>query len=461
MMSAGNPSPIVPTSRWQRALRGYPADAVLFAMLLVLLIVILGSFAVDAVWAAQWQALDRPVAANFRGTCYWMADSRIYTRIAGSGYSDYDVSLTYRHLTILPDRSWWPVFVNLQALVLHLTGGYYCSGWLVNLIAMTLLPPVIHGITGSRRPLLLAGVALLPFGVWLYAGLAEGTFLLVSGVLLWICLRKPSARWGVNAAWGLFALAWGVLVGLTKPNALALLPAFGVLALTRGWTHVRAGDDPPRLFSRTGLIRLLDDANPAWTVLLGTLGIGVGLGLWFYQTSGYYPLYVLMAQRTLWYKEFDSGNPLAFFSYITLGWRTVLGGAGLPDPSPWNMLEFAVLTLVALLIVRDLPPRYTSNLPARRTPLYASIGMLTVFGLMFTSGQAHSIERYYSANIFFVVAFLRYVFGDEDEPPWTALPGVIRQREPGALRAGLRLAVLACTPALIVLETVVMVLYGI
>ncbi len=441
-------------------LKGYPFDAVLFAMMLVLLIVILGSFAVDAAWTAQWNLLDRPIAGQFRGTCYWMVDARIYTRIAGSGYSDYDVSLVFRHLTILPDRSWWPVFVNLQALVLHLTGGDYCSGWLVNLVALALLPPVIHGITGSRRPLFLAGVALLPFGVWLYAGLAEGTFLLVSGVLLWVCLRRPSERWRANAGWGLFALAWGVLVGLTKPNALALLPGFGLLALTRTWTHLRAGENVPRLFSRAGLARLLDDANPGWTALLGTLGMLIGLGAWFYQTSGYYPLYVLMAQRTLWYKEFDGGNLLAFLSYITLGWRRVLAGLGLTDPTPWNMMEFGILTLALALIARDLPPRWHSALHPRRMPSYAAASLLTVFGLMFFSGQAHSIERYFSANIFFVVAFLRYVYGDEDEPPVAALPGIIRRRGPDALRAALRLALLACIPALMILETVIMVVYG-
>ncbi len=448
-------------ARLATALRGYPWDAVLFSMLLVVLIVVLGSYAVDAVWTARWNDLGQPVAGRFRGTCYWMGDARILVRIAGNGYSDYDVSLSFRHLTVLPDRSWWPLYVNLTALALRLTGGDYCAGWWVNLFAMALLPPVIQGITGTRRPLLMTGVALLPFGAWLYAAMAEGTFLLLSGVLLWLSLRSPapSASAGLRLLWGALALLVGALVGLTKPNALALLPGFGLLALARAAGHLRASDGPPSLRRRLRLA--LADSNPGWTALLGALGILLGLGLWFHQTSGYYPLYVMMAQRTLWYKEFDAGSPLGFLAHLMGGWWAVLQGRGLPHPLPWNMMEFAALNLMAILIVRDLPPRWPAAPPRSPTPLYATASMLAVFGLMFLSGQAHAVERYFIGNIFFVVAYLRYVYGDEDQPPVAALPRLVRSGGPGAFPALLRLAVLACGLLLLLLETIVMVVHGI
>jgi hypothetical protein len=441
--------------------RSYPWDAVILAMLLVAVIVVLGSYAVDAAWTIRWTDVGRPVAGQFRGTCYWMGDARLLVRIAGNGYSDYDVNLAYRHLTILPDRSWWPVYINLTALALRLTGGDYCSGWWVNLSAMILLPPVIQGITSTRRPLLMVGVALLPFGIWLYAGMAEGTFLLFSGLLLWLSLHRPSERWEVNVLAGIGGLLLGVLVGLTKPNALALIPGFALLGLSRTLEHARnrAGlATKPLLLRLTS--RLLDDTNPGWTALLGTLGILIGLGLWFYQTSGYYPGYVLMAQRTLWYKEFDGGNILAFLNYLALGWQNFFSGKGLPDPTPWNMMEFAVLTIMGILIARDLPPRWPSDRPAHPTAVYTVASLLTVFGLMFVSGQAHSLERYFLGDIFFVITFLRYVYGDADEPPLADLPRVVRARGPGALRAALRLAVFACALALIPLETIIMVVYG-
>ncbi len=449
--------------RLQQLVGGYPWDAVLLASLLVFLIVFLGSFAVDAVWRINWTAMDRPAAAEFRGTCYWMSDARIMVRIAGQGYSDYDVNLRFRHLTQLPDRSWWPVFVWLSHLSLKLTGGHYCAAWIVNLIALPLLPPVIQGITKTRRAMLMAGVALLPFGFWLYAGISEGIFLLFSGVLLWIALRKPSARWRVNAAWGILALAMGIIVGLTKPNTLALLPGFGLLAISRTITYLREqAGHPDGRDGRTwlDLRRAFDDANPGWTALLGTIGMLLGLGLWFYQTSGFYPIYVLMAQRTLWYKEFDGGSPLAFINYIMLGWLHIFQGQGLPNPSPWNMTHFAALNVMAVLLVRDLPPRWPGADRSRRIPLYAAASILTVFGLMYNTGQAHAIERYLVGNIFYVIALLRYVYGDEDEPPLGALPGILRRREAGSLKAGLRLAVFGSGLGLLVMGTIVMVVFG-
>jgi hypothetical protein len=452
-------------ARLRRFIRSYPFDVVLLATMLVILIVVLGTFAQDALWSAFWNHLDRPIAAQFRGTCYWMADARILARIAGNGYTDYGVMLLYRHMTILPDRSWWPVYVNLTAIVTHLTGGYYCSNWIVNLMAMIGLPTVVQAITKTRRPFLLVGVAVLPFGSWLYGGITEGLFLLFSGILLWMSLHEASPHWRVNAAWGIAGLLMGIVVGLTKPNSIALLPGFGLLALTRTYTYLRntaaASGQPFRLWRWANLRAALSDSNPGWTALLAMLGMLIGLGAWFYQTSGYYPLYILMAQRTLWYKEFDGGNVLALLSHLTRGWRTVLSGAGLPHPTPWNMQEFAVLTLTAILIVRDLPPRYPGSDPTRKpTPLYASISLITVFWLMFNTGQAHSIQRYYVGNIFFVVAFLRYVYGDEDEPPLAALPGIVRRREAGTLRAVLRLAMFGCGMGLFLLEAYIMAYHG-
>ena len=456
-----------PGPTWQQrlaaAIGGYPWDAVFLSMMLVLLIVLLGSFAVDAAWTAYWQSTGQPDYARFRGTCYWMGDCRTLIRIAANGYTDYDALTGQRHLTLLPDRSWWPLYVNLTALALRLTGGDYCSGWLVNLIAMTLLPPVIQGITGTRRPSLMTGIALMPFGAWLYAGMAEGLFLLLSGALLWLSLRRPSPRWRARVLWGFLALLLGTLVGLTKPNALALIPGFGLLALARTVRHLEAasaGDAPDSPRSRPKLRRAFDDTNPGWAAVLAAIGLLLGLGLWFYQTSGYYPLYVLMAQRTLWFKQFNSGDPLALASYLMQGWWTAVTGAGLPGQRPSVMIHFAALNLMAVLIVRDLPPRWPGADRPRLTPLYATASMLTVLATMFATGQAHAVQRYLIGNVFFAVAFLRYVYGDADEPPLADLPRLVRQRGGYALRALLRLTVLACSLLLLIIEAIVIVMSG-
>ena len=433
----------------------YPWDAVLLAMALVLFIVILASFAIDALWATHFSANGASRFNSLRASCYWVGDSRSLMRIAAYGYTDYSVPAFTRHLTYLPDRSWWPVFINLTAFALRLTGGHYCTGWLVNLMAMTLLPPVIQGITKTRRPMLMVGIAMMPFGSWLYSSMAEGVFLLFSGTLLWIALRSTSPRWWVNIGWAAIALFMGILVGMTKPNVMALLPGFAVLALTRTFNFVRAGDQSKRLLSWVNLQRALSDANPGWPAMMGTLGMGLGLGWWFYQTSGYYPLYVMMAQRTLWYKQFDRGSILAFLNYSTRGWWMVLHGQGLPNPTPSTMTHFASLTLLAIIMVRDLPPRWPGRLTFRPTPLYALISMAAIAGTMLATGQEHAIHRYIIGNIFFTTAYLRYVYGDEDEPPLTALPRHLWPWKPDSMQALLRLTVWTCGLLLLIIDAVI------
>lgn len=439
-----SPAQPTPPAALQAERRPYPLKMVVAAMIVVAFALVFGSSIVDSVWG-EYHYAENAAYGSFRGVCYWVGDTRTLTRIALYGYTDYLYDLTHRHITNLPDRSWWPVFPILTAGMIALTGDGACSNWTVNTIAVVLLVPVIQAITGTRRFSLLVGLMIVPFAVWLYVGMAEGTFLLFSGLLWWVCLQWRPGQRRRNLLIGTVALLLGALVGLTKPNSLALLPGFLVLALSRGWSTWRETglETTPR---RARGLALLNDASPIWPGLLAATGIALGNGLWFYQTSGYYPFYILLAQRTLWFKQFYPGDLPTLLEYLSGGFRQMLDGK-LDILGLERLMRLSAPLMIGVLALQGLPPRWP-GLAARRVPGYARFSLLAVLGVMFYSGQAHAITRYALGNIFFVVLYLQYVYGGEDEPPIWRLPAIILRRKPGTFPAVLRLTVLLFGPLL-------------
>ena len=226
------------------------------------------------------------------------------------------------------------------------------------------------------------------------------------------------------------------------------MPAFLVMALLQART-VRRDPAEPAEDRRARWGALLGDGSPLWPGLLATTGIALGNGLWFYQTSGYYPFYVLLAQRTLWFKQFYPGDLGTLFEYFSGGLRQLWTGglAAIDTLGLERLMRLSAPLMIAVLAVQGLPPRWP-GLAARRTPIYARVSLLAILALMFYSGQAHAITRYAMGNIFFVVLYLQYVYGREDEPPLWRLPGLILRRRPGTFTAVMRLCVLLFGPLL-------------
>lgn len=424
--------------------------AAILGVIGVLALLTAGSALIDA--AFDWrtrQTYDDPRYLDFRGTCYWAGDVRNYMRIALGGYSNYEPSLLPPHMTLLNDRSWWPLFPNAAALVIRLGGGM-CSSRTVNGIAYLLLIPVFRAITGERRGWRLWIVGVLPFGAWLYVGEADSFFLALSALLLWAVgqpdspspprssvappfhdvvgrgCRTQCGRGGANPdashrLRGLLALGAGVLVGLAKPNALALIPALALWGLARTRDHVRAAAGGSRWR------RALGDTNPGWPPVLGALGIVLATAWWIFQTSGFYPFYVLLIQRTLWWREFDPGSVAAFVrTFYTAFDYTQHGLFNMNELQ--RLIELAAVVFCLALSAAHLPPRWPGG-ESIRIPWGWRIGIWAMLLMMFTSGQSHAIERYAASNVFVVLAWHRVIFGAPGQRviwrPWT-LPGAVR-----------------------------------
>ena len=410
--------PVLDVRRWfVDPPSGYPWRAALLALAAVWCLLMAGTWAIDAAW--EWRTAQEDARyARFPGTCYWSGDVRNYMRIAINGYTDYTPWLGPFHLTYLNDRSWWPLFPNVADLTIRLGGGM-CSSRTVNGIAFLALVPLFQALTGERRWRRLAILAVLPFGAWLYVGEADTFFLALSAALVWICGR--GARWPVGA--GLAALASGALVGLSKPNGLALIPALAVWAAGLAVQHIRAA--PHTGWPRWR--RALENANPGWTPLLGALGIGLANAWWLYQTSGYYPFYVLMMQRALWWREFDPGDAASFARVFRVA--VDYARAGLINMNELQrLIELAAIVFALALSAARLPPCWPGSRGCA-VPLHWRVGILSMLILMFFSGQSHSIERYAASNIFVVLAWHRVVFGTpEQSGGWrlATFPGLFR-----------------------------------
>ena len=191
---------------------------------------------------------------------------------------------------------------------------------------------------------------------------------------------------------------------------------------------------------------LFDDGNPGWAGILAATGIALGNGVWFYQTSGYYPFYVLLAQRTLWFKQFFPADLPTLLNYFSGGlvqaWEGHLDLLGIE-----RLLRLSAVLCLGILALQGLWPRWPES-QRRMVPVYARVSLLAVLTLMFFSGQIHAITRYAMGNIFFVVLYLQYVYGTQNEPRLHHLPGIILRRKPGTFCAVLRLTMLLLGPAL-------------
>ncbi|NDJ78684.1 MAG: hypothetical protein GYB65_20735, partial [Chloroflexi bacterium] len=398
----------------------------------MVLLLVVGTQLVDAAFDSAFIP-DDPRYGDLPGTCYWAGDVRNYMRIGLDGYTGYTASLEPRHLYQLNDYSWWPLFPAITSVVIR-QGGGMCSSRAVNSVMFVLLAPLFLALTGERRWWRMLVLGVVPFGAWLYVGEADSFFLLLSGALVGVIqlgttLPPPAGESDESAPVpvarlrlaGIGALVAGIVVGLAKPNGLALLPAFGVWALVLAVQHWRAHPDLPRWR------RLLDDHNPVWVPALGGIGIALSTAWWVYQTSGYYPFYVLMIQRALWYREFTAWDPASFgYTFHTAIYyaRHDLG----------TMYELQRLTELAAMIyglalaVAGLGPRWPGGerIPV---PVHWRVGILGTYLLVVSSGQSHGVERYAVSNVFVVLVWYRLVFGAPGQSVewrvWT-FPGLVR-----------------------------------
>jgi hypothetical protein len=249
-------------------------------------------------------------------------------------------------------------------------------------------------------------------------GEADTFFLALSGALLWIIAqgRQHPLRAGIGA------LIVGALVGLSKPNGLVLIPALLLWALDLSLAHLREGPDTVPRWRRA-----LANTNPAWAAILGVLGIALATSWWIYQTSGYYPFYVLLLQRALWWREFTGGDFGSFAHMIHVAvYYTRSGQINMNELH--RMSELSNVLFGLALIFSQLPPRWPGGerIPI---PLFWRVGAAGTYALMFFSGQSHSVDRYAISNIFFVLIWWRLVFGLPGQPViWRirTLPGLMR-----------------------------------
>jgi hypothetical protein len=174
--------------------------------------------------------------------------------------------------------------------------------------------------------------------------------------------------------------------------------------------------------------RALGDANPGWAALLGAVGIVLGTGWWIYQTSGYYPYYVLMIQRSLWWREFDPGSVSSFAATFGTAVRLARRVTGFNMLSLQRMVELSSMIYGLALCCSQLPPRWPGG-ERIAIPLHWRVGALGTFALMVASGQSHAVERYTASNVFAVLIWYRLVFGAPNQRvtwrAWT-FPGLVR-----------------------------------
>ena len=441
----------------------YPIRAVLIALVGMLVLLLIGTWLIDAAWAWTHRHED-PRYVDLPGSCYWSGDARNYMRIALDGYSNYTPWLGNFHFTYLNDRSWWPLFPCVTSLVIDLGGGP-CSSRAVNGIAFLALVPIFQALTGERRWWVLLTLAVLPYGAWLYVGEADTFLLALSGVLVWVArphftpgplsvygeredgdqveigildrrgrsqtcpgrvtdppLQSPyaPAKAQYNTVRAIAAFVFGILIGLAKPNGLVLVPALGLWGLVLTRDHLRAA-------TRSRWRRALGDTNPGWGPVLGALGIVLATAWWFFQISGFYPYYVLLLQRTLWWREFAEWDP-ASFAYVFHKAISYARHGLLNLNELARLVELSSLVFGLALGLSHLPPRWPGG-ERIALPLHWRVGILGTFVLMFASGQSHAVERYAASNVFIVLAWHRLVFGVPGQRvTWrvTTFPGLLR-----------------------------------
>ncbi|MBN1681874.1 MAG: hypothetical protein JW966_16465 [Anaerolineae bacterium] len=399
----------------------YPWRAVLLTMLAMLGLLVLGTWLIDAGYDISLRD-DDPQWQQLSATCYYIGDARHYTRIAMSGYSSYIAWLGPPHFTYLNDRSWWPLFPNVAALLMRSAGTGACTTRTLNGICFVLLVPLFQALTGERRVWRLLVLAILPFGSWLYIGQADTFFLVLSGVMV-LVIRRSERRPLLS---GLGAFGMGLIVGLAKPNALSLLPALGVWGFALSIAHARTCARTPDTL-RHVLQHALSDRNPGWAPLLAALGITLSLSWWVYQTSGYYPFYVLMLQRAMWWREFRQWS-LSSFAFVFNKAVSYARGGLINLNELYRLSELINLIFGLALTVCRLPPTWPNG-ERLSIPLHWRVGVISGYVLMFASGQSHGIERYMLANVFAILTYYRLLFGAPDQPvSWRVrtLPGLLR-----------------------------------
>ena len=190
-----------------------------------------------------------------------------------------------------------PGSVNYVELTARLNERTLLAGWLISLAAsfgamvylFRLARETLGGDAGEGSVLL---IAAYPFAYFFGAVYTEGLFLLGTLAALYHFRRHELWR----------AAAWGLLVGLTRPNGCLLSVPLGVMAVQQAWLPgtLRAGDPASR---------------PGWlswvraTAAAAMPGIGMVLfSAWLWTITGL-PLAWMQAHRA-WGRTFHSVDTL-------------------------------------------------------------------------------------------------------------------------------------------------------
>ncbi len=360
------------------------------------------------------------------------SDGKRYVKICSRGYDLPVLGPLVTAETAL--ISWMPVYPALQCAI-HQSAG-------VSLVfAGTYVSTLATGITlffgsltlwnlgrRSRVPYILA-VLVQPIGaLWLYVPGAESTYLAVGMVTLWLITLPPFADTARGRLLEIIRIAVSALIGvllmLTKPNALALLIpitfAFFYLSWRRSQTagygfglwafvadvvieHIR-----PLLafFQRLrGQSFVLEERSIVydWAPVATIAGILLGLAYWLVYTSWLsgIPFYFLQQQLFAWRRAWPTGNLGEAFLYFVQAFR------GATRQTPWRVgAAYYLAANVSALI-----PAASSRVP---TLIRGMLLLLPIFLLL--SGAVNGDDRYTISTSIVVIGWACWLAPTKPRP---------------------------------------------
>lgn len=244
--------------------------------------------------------------------------------------------------------TWAGLVVSLAA--------FLCAAWYFAALARELLPPD----RASTGVILLAAY---PFALFFSAAYTESLFLLAALGAWYHARRREYVRAG----------AWGLLVGLTRPNGFLVGLPLGLIALGMrdGPARREAGVDRGRL-------RIPGFSHPvAWGGVAAAIAPGMGMLLytaWLYQQSGV--LFAWARVQAAWGRVVGTTSPDVFID--TLSSRGLLR---LITEYPYQSLNAIGLVFALALVVpvwRHLGAAWTAHVLVNVVPPLLAGGLLSM-----------------------------------------------------------------------------------
>jgi hypothetical protein len=269
-----------------------------------------GWFAVSKAFGWSFGAQGLPVGDVLSFLTAWDADR--YGRISRVGYPP-ELPVDAAGVVFPNDWAFLPVYPVLERWVADATGwGWQVSGVALSVVfsagATVALFLLLRAVTAPRQAWW--AVVLYSFGPLSFifmTAYAESLFLLLLFTGLFLAVRRRYA-WIVPV---------GVLAAFTRPGALTLALALGVVFLVR-WA--RRGVDP---FPRAQI----------WGLLAAGLSIAIAGLSWS------------------WIVEFATGTPHAYVLTETAWWRPFLGPVQFVPLTPWFLFSTTYLGVAGIPIV--------------------------------------------------------------------------------------------------------------